>query len=129
MRTPQQFPYVDGRSQPNLPVFGGNAFFFLPVFGGIACSEVAKVKNINIKEEIDRLRESKTESKSNSSFLLSLSQQIAETVRKSPENFRKAYDSMVTFRDVPKHELAKSMMTILSFTYLSNITWGVGYEK
>jgi len=96
---------------------------------GIACSEPSKVENLDIREVMSKMREAKTEFKSNSQFIFSLSQQFLEVVKSLPEDFQKTYKSLTTFIEVPEHELARSMATISVFTYLTNLTWGIGYEK
>jgi len=101
--------------------------FANPGGSGIAFSEPVKVKELNLRQALGQMREREPVFRSNSEFLSKLSWQINEVLKVLPEELREVQRSMM--EHVPDHQLARSIATISSFTYVTNITWGVGYKK
>lgn len=97
--------------------------------GGIAFSEAPeKIPPLDFLAEVDARIDVRNEFESNVQFIITLSRQIDEVVEEFPEELGKIYSSMMQFMEIPEHELARSVRTILTFTFLTNVSWLIIYE-
>lgn len=95
---------------------------------GTAFSEPGIIEGVILLEEIDRMFEKRIEFKSNTDFIFSLSKVIAEVIEDSPDEFKEGYFSIMESIRIPDNELKRSVIHILTFTFMANITWGIGYS-
>ena len=99
---------------------------------GKAFSEPVDIERLVLLEEIyKRLSKERIEFRSNTDFIHSLSKKIMEVMEESDKEFREGFISMTEYisagANTPIHKLAKSVMRILIFTFMTDISWGVGY--
>jgi hypothetical protein len=94
---------------------------------GIPFSEPKKTLGISLLEEIDKLSERQMPFESNSGFITSLYKNVREVVDKSSEEFREGYYLILESAGPLEHNLARSLAGILTFCFMVNVSWAIGY--
>jgi len=91
-------------------------------------SEHVDIEGLFLLEEIDRMFQRATDFKNNTDFIYSLSKRILVVIEESDEELKEGYTSMMEYLRTPEHRLARAITSILVYTYITNISWGIGYS-
>lgn len=95
---------------------------------GKAFSERREVERLFLLEEVHRMFKRVIDFESNTDFIYSLSSRIVTIIEESSEELKEGYSLMMKYITTPQHELARAITGILVYTYLTNISWGIGYK-
>lgn len=95
---------------------------------GQAFSQPAKVEGVNILVEIDRMFTRPIKFENNVQFVNEIAKEIKKVIQESDERTKESYFVLQRAITLPEHELGRSLITILIFTYFTNTTWGIGYS-
>lgn len=62
-------------------------------------------------------------------FIYSVDKSIMQVVAQFEGDYIMAFKSLFETIKIPSHKLAKSVIEILVFSFITNIYWGIGYEE
>lgn len=113
-------PYTLESHQRYTFIRGGNV--------GKAFSEPEEIESVRILGEIDKMFERRIAFENNTQFITTLARQIKVVIEESEREVRDSYFSMAENVRFPEHELGISVMTIMIFNFITNISWGIGYD-
>jgi len=95
---------------------------------GKAFSYHANIESINLIKEIDRIFETGEQFNNNTDFIYSLYRSIIKVVEDFEDDYRVIFKLISESIKIPQHELARIIINILIFTFVTNIVWGIGYK-
>ena len=86
-----------------------------------------EIEGLILLEEINRMFDREIEFRSNTDFLYSLSTKILRVIEESDKEVREGFILITEYIRAPQHELARSIINILTFTFITSLSWGIGY--
>ena len=96
---------------------------------GQAFSDPEKIEGITLLTEIDKMFERSIEFENNIRFMNMLARGIRSAIQELEKKTRESYFALERAIGLPDHELGRNIMTTLIFTYFTNTTWGIGYDR